>query len=308
MSELFTTRIDAYAGPQQAAIASRAGLDSALAVAESGFAAAGAVAGAGIVTVAVALQRLNRHVEEVASQATASVALPHAAASAPVARVHRELAASRATFEAIDKLDLGLLQAATHVEGGARLDELRSQLGGLRARAELTSRGGTVPVAGLLDHAMTVRHELNGLVEAAASRLVRAEGAVVSDAVRATLIDMGYRVREPRCRLRNGVVVKGESARGTAIYVSMEPRRGRIQADLSGFRGAACEVERARFLDGLARRGIRVQLMDRHQHGRPEGGVLGQATEPLFGADEYSDRERRQRALAWQRRHLRQGD
>lgn len=304
MSEIFTTSIDAYAAPQQADIASRAGLGNAVATAGAGAAMA---VGAGILTVSAAIQRLNRHVEA-ATTAAESVVMHDVSGGRPNAsRLYREVAATGASFDALDRADMGLLRAAAQAEGLKRLEHARSRIGELRTRVQA---GGSSPVEveSLLQHATEARREVESIVSAAATRLARAESAVLGEAVRGTLSEMGYRVREPRRTVKDALVVKGESDRGTSIHVWMEPQKGQIRADLSGFRGSACQAERVRFLEGLERRGIRVQLTDRESHGRPEGGVLAQQSEPLFEDPEETERERRQRALAWHQLQNRQGE
>ena len=278
MSEMFTSRVEAYAAPRQAEIVTRAGLDAAA----GAMAAVGIGLGAGVLLAAAALSKLQEEVDRLVSEAETAVRFDASAAGDARARLRSELTGAESMLRALERADLGLLRAAAHAEDGQGLEQVRGEVHRLASQLGGPGTRGPDWIESLVDSARAARAEVEGVVSRAATRLVRAEGAVLAEAMRGTLEEMGYRVSAPRRPVRDAVVIKGQSDRGTSIHVRMEPQHGRVTADLSGFRGTACQQERQRFLEGLERRGVRVRLVERELHGRPDGGALTKQAEPLF--------------------------
>lgn len=303
MSELFTSQVEGYAEPQQAEIVSRAGLQ----VAVGAMSAVGIVLGAGTLMAGAAIKALNDEVGRLSSGAESTLRFDMLGGGTTTqSRLRSELGAAHATLRALERADLGLLRAAAHAEGLHGLERVRSEVRQLNSQFESRASGDPEEIENLLRDARNARREVESVVSRAATRLMRAETAVLAQAVRDTLAEMGYRVIAPRRPIKDAVVVKGQSEQGTSIHVRMEPQHGRVTADLSGFRGAVCLQERQRFLEGLERRGVRVRLFEREFHGRPEGGVLAQQSESVFTEVEDQERER-QRAIAWHQLRNREG-
>jgi len=284
MSEHFTSRVEAYAAPQQADIARRAGLADDVVGALAAGAAALAVAAVGAVAAMVEALREQARKEATQLRALAGQSVGHG-------RLAQELASSRALLGALERPEFFLLRAAAERDTPAGVAKLAQRLSSLEVRSR--SRRSDIPA--LAAESANAKRELDRAVQEGVGRLLRAEASLLHDAAAATLSDMGYEISRPKQTTGSRVVLRGSSETGTGVYVQIDPGRGQLSADFSGFQGTACVKERDRFLQGLADRGIRVRLLARDLHGRPEGGTLARDLAPHFAGvnDQEQDRQRR---------------
>lgn len=261
MSEEYTSSVEGYAQPQSAAIARRAGIASALG-------AAIALAGEAVAHTVNSLLEQSRHAER--ELAANPFSTEEWALKATGAHLAQDLRSSRALFETLRRDEFAAIREAASLEHAGFLTSTASLLATLEQGPSI---GVTITEAH--EQARRLRGNLERAVEAGANRLSAAQGAEFNGALTATLRDMGYRVEPTRRQLRPGVrVTRGTSDRGTSIYVAHDSRRGHLLADMSGFSGTACEEERQRFLQLLARHGARIRLLQRRLHGSQAGGSL----------------------------------
>ncbi len=261
MSEEYTSSIDGYAEAQSEVIAARAGIADALgeAVALAGQAVSG--------TVSSLLDAVQRAEEGMSNRvfSTEEWALSNRSKDTT-----RAVVSTRAWLDTLQRPEYSVLRAAAAVEQPSLFASIASTVDQLERRlASASSREALARAAG------SVRQQLQAAVTSGANRVTSVQGAVLDKALSETLTEMGYR-QEPRRveTVRGRHIIRGTSQKGTSIYIAHDPRRGHLMADMSGFSGSACTVERRRLLDGLARRGVKVRLLERRQHGRLSGGAL----------------------------------
>jgi len=285
MSEVCTASVDGYAESARDEVAQRAGLAGF--VGGAVLAGAAALAMAGAQTVAAALAALR---EEVRSRA---VELERAAAGSTEPRLAECVARAYAMLSALERPEFGLLHAAARKQGLAPLQSLRRELRDLESEAR-------TPGANLRSVSARAEKQLakmEGTVTRGVAPVLQAEASVLHDAVAGTLQALGYRVAPPKRPQHARIVLRGVGDHGRAIYVTIDPRRGHLSADMAGFESTTCETERGRFLSGLAARGVKVRLLVRHLHAERDGGQLVRQLENRF-ATEPSDEEERQRQAA----------
>jgi hypothetical protein len=100
--------------------------------------------------------------------------------------------------------------------------------------------------------------------------LVKAERATIAATVGNTLQDMGYDVRVASAN--DNVALVGRREHHTLAMV-VRPG-GRLEMDMAGFEGGACNPETRALLEGLRRNGLVIAEQNLKWHGRFEGGAL----------------------------------
>jgi hypothetical protein len=117
----------------------------------------------------------------------------------------------------------------------------------------------------------------------AEERLFQAEGTVLRAQLGGALAELGYTVVPPRRAQETAPVLLAHRPDGTAVAARISPRAGRVELDLSGFRGDACQVERARLDAALRKRGVRLTTEARQRHQTLAGAALTRAVEAELG-------------------------
>jgi hypothetical protein len=119
-------------------------------------------------------------------------------------------------------------------------------------------------------HALTAKRLLEDAVVNAYERLASAQQTVLSNAVTASLRELGYQVSQHQDD--RGVALWGvKGGTGIAVVVGKD---GSLQTDMMGFDGLSCQTEHNRILAKLAEKGITIQQKSAVLHGRKSGGQL----------------------------------
>ncbi len=146
-------------------------------------------------------------------------------------------------------------------------------------RAALTTTGLAAQDMTKLTAADFDRH-----LHQAQTRLFEAEGAFLHRQLGAALIELGYEIETSRRPPVEGTrLLRASQAEGTAIVARLTPRAGRVELDLSGFRGDACQAERARLDAALRRRGVKLTTDARQRHQALAGAALSRAADAELG-------------------------
>jgi len=169
--------------------------------------------------------------------------------------------------------------AALEAQGCAPLDARLKALGQVPLLCAAVAATGTplTSVAGL-----SLAGFDRGLRQAE-ERLFQAEGSVLHAQLGAALVALGYNI-QPARRPQGAVpVLLAHRPDGTAVAARINPRAGRVELDLSGFRGDACQAERARLDAALRKRGVRLTMEARQRHQALAGAALTRAVEAELG-------------------------
>lgn len=129
------------------------------------------------------------------------------------------------------------------------------------------SHGGTEDVA-------EATEALARGLTAVASRLTPAYHRAQVSAVRAALGDCGYHNLTERVTPDGRVLILAPGLDRTAVHVELQPLRGQLAFDLSGFHGRGCDAAGRRLIRALQDRGFPLRQVAHRLHGDPEGGVL----------------------------------
>ena len=108
----------------------------------------------------------------------------------------------------------------------------------------------------------------------AREQLLSAEAGLLYRHLTGALSEMGYAIRQSRRPLPDCIMIHGSKADGTAMAIRLTPKASRVEIDLSGFSGNACEQETARLHEHLQRRGVMLARQVTQRHGRKGGGAL----------------------------------
>lgn len=116
--------------------------------------------------------------------------------------------------------------------------------------------------------------ELRHVLEGSRQRLLGVEANVLRSHLASALCELGYELRQPRQPRPGQALFRATRSDGTEVAMRLTPEVGRLELDLSGFRGTTCHVERARIMEALRRHGVFLSEQVAQRHGRCEGGEL----------------------------------
>jgi hypothetical protein len=172
------------------------------------------------------------------------------------------LAQAKALNDALSKMPL-----LSHIIQHTQPTSLQQAQAALRQSEEARLKGDTDT---LYRHALTAKRLLEDAVVNAYERLASAQQTVLSNAVTASLRELGYQVSQHQNE--RGVALWGvKGGTGVAVVVGKD---GSLQMDMMGFDGLSCQAERNRILAKVAEKGITIQQKSAVLHGRKSGGQL----------------------------------
>lgn len=184
----------------------------------------------------------------------------------------RQLSTCAANLECLSQHHL--LQCAVTAEGGQHLAHTQTRLHKLTSAL---AEGRSVDLAKAQSELAQAHQLIDQSIQAGYQRVQRAETTVMRSKVLETLHEMDYQVAKSRRKRDGKLIIQASNVKGTAIYVRLEAQRGRLSLDMSGFNGVDCQGEKERFAAGMAKRGIRLQVLSSNRHGQRGGGKLAQA-------------------------------
>lgn len=118
------------------------------------------------------------------------------------------------------------------------------------------------------------QHKLESLATEVNRDICQLEKEVTLDVVSESLASLGYEVET------RGEAIK--ATRGKNAVWAKADFQGQLEMDMSGFTGKQCLAERKQVEAELASRGLELEVVHSEHHGKPRGGVLAQALEPVF--------------------------
>lgn len=127
---------------------------------------------------------------------------------------------------------------------------------------------------GRLSQAATAARHAEALLSVAArtahDRLATAERTTITAVVGNAMTDLGYEVRAAAADHQAAVVGRKEHVTAAIVVGS----GGRLEIDMAGYEGEACDRESKALVDALRKHGLVIAEACLSRHGRPEGGAL----------------------------------
>jgi|GEM_PF-7010006 len=168
----------------------------------------------------------------------------------------------------------GLLHQAVIREGGEEFVQAKSTLENL---ASSLAQGQRLDPAETKSNIAKAQHIIERSIQSGIHRAQRAEYKVIKKHSLDVLQAMGYRQHKLQRKQSKELIIGASNRNGASIYLKFEPQNGKLTFDMSGFNGVECQGEKERFVAGMAKRGIYLQILIHNRHGRKEGGELAQS-------------------------------